>query len=177
MYPEAFQYPGSYWTTAAGAWKETIPRWQFGLELIFGPQGWLSVTPVLVFGLAGIILILIYRRDPLRPFALAVAGMILVLLIYYIWGVRRTDYAGQSFGVRHLLAVSPACFAFAVVVLGRSQSRLAAALFALLMLVGGIYALAGWSDPWKRVETLAPTNPTLRVLQRFVVYPWSSYGR
>src|SRR6185437_11008047 len=36
MYPEAFNYPGSYWTTAAGAWKEPGPRWRFGLELLVG---------------------------------------------------------------------------------------------------------------------------------------------
>ena len=54
MYPEAFQYPGSYWATSAGVWKETIPRWQFGLELLLGPQGWLTITPVLVFGAFGL---------------------------------------------------------------------------------------------------------------------------
>jgi hypothetical protein len=177
MYPEAFQYPGSYWTTAAGAWKETVPRWRFGLELLFGPQGWLTVTPVLVFGAVGLGLVLVRPRDPLRPLAWTVGGMVLVLLGYYIWGVRRTDYAGQSFGVRHLLAVTPACFAFAVVALGRARGPIAPVLFALLMIVGVAYAVVGRSDPWKRVETQERASPTLRVLQRCVVYPWSSYAR
>ncbi len=177
MYPEAFQYPGSYWATAAGVWKETVPRWRFGLELLFGPQGWLTVTPVLVFGAVGLGSVLARPRDPLRPLAWTVGGMLLVLLGYYIWGVRRTDYAGQSFGVRHLLAVTPACFAFAVVALGRARGPIVPVLFALVMIVGVAYALVGRSDPWKRVESHARASPTLRILQRFVVYPWSSYAR
>jgi MFS family permease len=177
MYPEAFQYPGSYWATAAGVWKETVPRWQFGLELLFGPQGWLTVTPILVFGAVGLGSVLIRPRDPFGPLAWTVGGILVVLLVYYIWGVRRTDYAGQSFGVRHLLAVTPACFAFAVVALGRARGPIAPVLFALLMMVGVAYALVGWSDPWKRIESRERVSPTLQVLQRFVVYPWSSYAR
>jgi hypothetical protein len=73
--------------------------------------------------------------------------------------------------------VTPACFAFAVVALGRSRSRLVPILFTALMIVGGFYALAGRSDPWKRVEAQARERPALRVLQRFVLYPWSSYAR
>jgi hypothetical protein len=177
MYPEAFNYPGSYWTTAAGAWKEPGPRWQFGLELLVGPQGWLTVSPVLVFGLVGIAGTLARKGDPLRPLAAALAVMVVVLLGYYVFGVRRTDYAGQSFGTRHMLAVTPPCFFFAVVALGRLRNKLACLVFALLMAVGVVYALAGMRDPWSRIERRAPTVPALRMLQHLVLYPWSSYDR
>ena len=103
--------------------------------------------------------------------------MVGVLLIYYIWLTRRTDIAGHSFGTRHLLAVTPACYFFAVVGLARLRSRFAAILFVLLMVVGGVYAVAGMRDPWSRIEMRAPKEPALGVLQRFVLYPWSSYSR
>jgi hypothetical protein len=177
MYPEAFAYPGSYWASPEGQWKETGPRWQFGLEFLIGPQGWLTVTPVLAFALIGLVLVLSRRGDPLRPMAMAVIGMVAVLLIYYIWFTRRTDIAGHSFGTRHLLAVTPACYVFAVVGLARLRSRFAAILFVLLMFVGGVYAVAGMRDPWSRIEIRAPKEPALGVLQRFVLYPWSSYSR
>ena len=54
MYPSAFNYPGSFWTTPAGTWREHGPRWRFGLELLVGPQGWLTVTPALIFSLIGL---------------------------------------------------------------------------------------------------------------------------
>ncbi len=177
MYPEAFAYPGSYWASPEGQWKEPGPRWQFGLEFLIGPQGWLTVTPVLAFAPIGLAQVLSRRGDPLRPTAWAVGGMVGVLLIYYIWFIRRTDIAGHSFGTRHLLAVTPACYLFAVIGLARLRSRFAALVFVLLMVVGGVYAVAGMRDPWSRIEMRAPKEPALRVLQRFVPYPWSSYSR
>ncbi|WP_406696696.1 hypothetical protein V5E97_37485 [Singulisphaera sp. Ch08] len=176
MYPKAFDYPGSYWATA-GVWTETGPRWRFGLELLFGPQGWMTVTPVLLFAVIGLYSAIARRDDPLRPAALAVGGMVVVLLTYYVWGVRRTDYAGQSFGTRHLLAITPACFFFAVVGASRLKRRSAWVVFVILLVVGGLYGVAGVRDPWSRIEQRVATDPLLRVLQKSAIYPWSSYRR
>lgn len=176
MYPEAFDYPGSYWATA-GVWKETGPRWRFGLELLFGPQGWITVTPVLAFAAFGLVAAIVRRDDPLRPAGLVVGGMVVVLVGYYVWGVRRTDYAGQSFGTRHLLAITPACYFFAVAGAARLRSRVAWVVFVILMVVGGLYGVAGMRDPWSRIEQRIATDSSLRVLQKGVLYPWSSYRR
>ena len=54
MYPGAFDYPGSFWLTPDGTFHEYGPRICFGLELLLGPPGWLTLTPVLGFGLAGL---------------------------------------------------------------------------------------------------------------------------
>ncbi len=48
-------------------------------------------------------------------------------------------------------------------------------LLALLAAVGITYAVFGMDDPWTRVESRG--DPVLRALQRFVVYPSSSYSR
>jgi hypothetical protein len=177
FYPEAFAYPGSYWSRQVGRWTEPGPRWRFGLELLVGPQGWLTVTPVLAFGLVGLALALARRDDPLRPIAKVVGPTVLVLLVYYIWGVRRTDFAGQSFGVRHLLPVAPAVYLFAVDALARLRNHLACLAFALLMAIGVVYAIAGMRDPWSRVENRARRDASLRIMQRGVLYPHSSYAR
>src|SRR5439155_18505551 len=34
--PALFEYQGSYWASEAGKWTEIGPRWQFGLEMVFG---------------------------------------------------------------------------------------------------------------------------------------------
>ena len=173
--PEVFHYPGSYWLTEAGRWREPGPRWQFGLEQLFGPQGWLTVTPALVFGLAGIGWLAARRGDPLRPAALAVGATVVVLLLYYTWGVRRTDIAGQSFGTRHLLGLAPTVLAFGPIALARLRHRGAWVVFGLFVAVGGVYALAGVRDPWSRIERRDDSG--LRLVKRLTLYPWSSYAR
>lgn len=173
MYPRAFQYPGSYWASPEGIWREDGPRFWFGIELLVGPQGWLTVTPALIFGLIGIGLAISRPDDPLRPAAWAVGGSVVALVAYYTWGVRRLDFAGSSFGTRHLLPLTPAVFAFAAVALGRIRGWAAPLAFALLMGVGAVYAVAGVKDPWTRIEHRRRDEPTLRALGRFVPYPYS----
>ncbi len=174
MTPALLSYKGSYWASGPGRWVEHGPRWRFGLELLFGPQGWLTVTPVLMLGLAGLVWTAWRRDDPLRPAALAVGALVVTLLVFYTWGVRRTDFAGLSFGTRHLLAITPAVFWFAVVLLGRLP-RWAWLVFAPLFLVGVVYAWAGMRDPWSRIERRDDSG--LAVVKRLTVYPWSSYTR
>ena len=174
MYPAAFLYPGSYWTTTEAAIRP-VPRWQFALEFMVGPSGWLTLTPVLMLGLISAITIAVRRNDRLQPAALAVASVTGLVTLYYVWLTRRTDFAGQSYGTRHLLALSPLVYFFSCVFLFRTRSRAARALFALLTLVGFVYAVYGMYDPWTRVDWRRDT--LLLMLQRLVPYPWSSYSR
>lgn len=174
-YPGAFLYPGSYWATPAGAIRETGPRWRFALEFLVGPQGWLTVTPVLAAGVVGLIAVAARRDDRLRPAAIVVGAVTVTVIGYYVCLTRRTDFAGQSFGTRHLLAISPLVYYFAAVLLARSRSRAVRLAFVVLGVVGLAYAVLGTSDPWTRIESRG--EPAVRALQRFVVYPWSSYSR
>jgi hypothetical protein len=173
MYPAAFDYPGSYWNRPEMIWHEHGPRWRFGLELLVGPRGWLTVTPVLVFGLIGLGMALARKNDPLQPMARVVVVSLLVLLGYYTWGVRRTDFGGDSFGTRHLLAITPPCFLFAAVALERLRGKAVPVLFVGAMMVGGVYAVVGEKNPWKPIEEVRKTNPWLQKVQWLVIYPRS----
>jgi hypothetical protein len=177
FYPEAFQYPGSYWMKPEAQWKEVGPRWRFAIEFLVGPQGWVTVTPSLAFGFVGLAMVLLRKGDPLRPAACLVAGTVALLVAYYAWGVRRTDFAGLSFGTRHMLALSPPVFFFAVVALARLRSRVVNALFVVALMVGTAYTAAGVRNPWQRIEVLAQQDAMVRFLQRFLIYPWTSYTR
>jgi hypothetical protein len=174
MYPQAFVYPGSFWLTPEGTFQEYGPRPWFLVELLLGPPGWLTLTPALIFGLAGLGMALVRRADPLRPIAAVVTGSLAVLLIYYAFVVRRTDFAGQSFGTRHLLAVTPAVYFFAVDALTRFRGWWASTLFAVLTAVGVFYAYHGMKDPWARIEERESKEPTLKLAQHYlVIYPYS----
>jgi hypothetical protein len=174
MYPQAFVYPGSFWLTPEGTFQEYGSRPWFLVELLLGPPGWLTLTPALVFGLAGLAMVLTKRGDPLRPMAAVVGGSLAVLLIYYAFVVRRTDFAGQSFGTRHLLAITPAVYFFGAVAFSRFRGRWAPLVFVLLTAVGGFYAYHGMIDPWARIEEREQKEPTLQLAQRYlVIYPYS----
>ena len=173
--PRVFEYEGSYWLTEEGKWVEPGPRWQFGLELLFGPGGWLTVTPVLGLGLVGVGLVAARRGDRLRGLAVVVGVVTIVLVGYYVFGVRRTDFAGQSFGTRHLLPISPVVYGFAVILAGRVRRVWLWLIFGFLMVVGTVYAVAGMRDPWSRVERRP--DRALVWVGRLTVYPWSRYSR
>lgn len=175
MTPEKFHYEDSYWETEVGRFRETVPRWLWGVELLLGPQGWLTLTPDLVFGLLGIVIIAVKRHDPLRWPAIMVGTMVAVLVAFYTWGVRRTDFAGLSFGTRHLLAVTPLVWYFAVAGLARLRFRLLTFLFLITFPIGLGYAWAGMLDPWSRVERRR--DVVLLFLQRGVIYPHTIYRR
>ena len=170
---KAMEYPGSYWTTAAGRFRETVPRWRFGLELLVGSQGWLTITPI--FALTPIGLALAARRGPLRGAAVAASAIVAAILVFYVFIVHRTDYAGESFGVRHLVAIAPICSFFALVALDRLKNRRLNLACAVLFAVGAVYAYYGMLNPWSRAERRP--EAALRVLQRFALDPRSSYGR
>ena len=175
MTPALFDFKGSYWESEIGRFKETGPRARFGLELVVGPQGWLTVTPVLWLGIVGLCVIALKKVDPLRPLALAIGTLVGILLIYYTWGVRRTDFSGLSFGTRHLLAVSPLVFAFAMISTSRMGRALPWAVFLVVWAVGTVYSIAGMKDPWTRIERRDDMG--LAVVKRGTLYPWSSYRR
>lgn len=175
MTPDRFQFAESYWATEVGTFRETIPRRLWGVELLFGPQGWLTITPVLAIGLLGMVWIALRKGDPLRSSAVVALGMIGVLAIYYTFGVRRTDFAGLSYGTRHLLAVTPLAWFFAIAGINRRRFRGLWVVFAVFWAIGMVYAWYGMLDPWSRVERR--TEPALLFLQQGVLYPHTSYRR
>jgi hypothetical protein len=101
--------------------------------------------------------------------------VVLVLISYYVWGVRRTDFAGLSFGTRHMLAITPLVFAFGAVAVARVGRWWAWCLLILLMIVGAGYAQAGMRDPWGRIERRDDAG--LKLLKRMTPYPYTTYAR
>ncbi len=173
--PELFEYPGSYWLTERGRWHETVPRWQWALEFVFGPQGWITVTPALIVGLAGIVAALVGRNRELRSLACVTGAVVVSLVIYYTAFVRRTDFGGMSFGTRHLLPLVPLVWFFAAALLARLHSPYWGIAFGVLVLLGVLYASLGVQDPWKRIEQRGDALSTM--LRPLALYPWTTYNR
>lgn len=175
FYPEALAYPGSYWATEAGQFREQGSRLWFLAEILLGPQGWITVTPLVAPGLVAAARAIVRERGTMRGFAMMTVVSAVVLVGYYVFIVRRTDFAGQSFGTRHLLPITPLVYFWACVPLSGHRWRLYAPLFAVLWGVGAVYAFEGQKDPWSRIERR--TEPVLVVLRKVAPYPYSSYDR
>lgn len=175
FYPEGFEYPGSYWSTEAGTFREQGSRSWFLLELLVGPQGWLTVTPLLLLAPVGWALGWRSGGRP-RVFAAATIGTTAILLAYYAFGVRRTDFSGLSYGTRHLLAITPVVGFWSVYgAFGSRRRRWLVPGLVVLWMVGLVYAYQGMRDPWSRIERRG--EPSIRILQKLVPYPHSSYRR
>jgi hypothetical protein len=175
MMPELFAYPGSYWLTPKGEWHEPGPRWRWAIEFSFGPQGWITVTPLFVLSLWGMWSALRHGDGRLRATAAATLAVLVVLLAYYTWGVRRTDFAGQSFGTRHLVPVAPLLGYFAAVAWSRVRNAYGQLVYGALLGIGVLYAYAGMRDPWSRIERRH--DATIQLLRPLTLYPYTSYAR
>jgi hypothetical protein len=173
--PEVFDYEGSYWRTPEGRWVEPGPRWRWGIEFWFGPNGWITVLPSLAVGLYGLVRTVVRRGDPLRPAAVVVGTSVVVLSLFYTFGVRRTDFAGWSFGARHMLAITPPVWAFAVIAASQSRRGWLWAVLVPLLLVGALYAWVGQRDPWSRVERRP--DPELRWVRPLTLDRQTQYQR
>jgi hypothetical protein len=135
----------------------------------------LTVTPALWAGLIAAPILALRRGERLRPLSLVIGGSVLVLVLYYVWGVRRTDFAGLSFGTRHMLAITPALWALGVLGVSRLGRPLAWAVFGLAVAVGTVYAVAGMQDPWSRIERR--DDGGLRIVKSLTISRHSSYAR
>jgi hypothetical protein len=114
----------------------------YPIECLFGGHGLFSVSPILVFGLFGLIAA---ARKPhlLRVWwcrFLAVAIAIQILAHVTLAGV----YGGWSYGFRYLIPVIPLLLFFAPVVLGGWRT----ALFVALLPVSILFAMLGAYHPW-----------------------------
>ncbi len=176
MYPQALAFDGSYWATKDGA-PPDVPRWRFGLELLLGPQGFFTVTPALIFAPIGLVLALRNGPEPWKAGAWTAGIVGGTVVVYYIFGVRRVDFAGQSYGTRHLLAITPLAYYFALLALNRLRRRWrwVFLLFGILLAIGTFYAWKGMEDPWSRIERR--DDPTLDLLRWLVIYQDTSYHR
>ena len=138
--PGALDHSSHFGSSVAGV---LLPeRWSYPLECLFGGHGFFSVSPVLLFGVFGIIR---GTRDqtPLpRRWTLVLAGGCLVFTLGHITLVG--SYGGWSYGFRYLIPLIPILLFFAPLAIGSWR----AGLFVLALAVSIPFALLGAYHPW-----------------------------
>jgi len=148
------------WTQAAGASARAtqIPpgRETYLVSGLFGWQGFLTTSPVLVFGAAGLL------RGARRRLVLHPGDCVAMAVAIGVQVVGRCSFpalaGGWSYGFRYLVPVIPLLMFFAPAALGGWRT----AAFGALLPAAVAVALIGVYNPWPPVrERLAVQNPVI----------------
>jgi len=118
-------------------------RWSYPLECLFGWHGLFTVSPVLLFGAAG--LAIACRRPPegvpLLAARAVAAGVVLQVVGHLLLA---GSYGGWSYGFRYLIPVMPLLLLFAP----QALTPRVVPLFLAALAVSVLFALLGAYHPW-----------------------------
>jgi hypothetical protein len=124
-----------------------VPQdWFFPIRCILGWHGFLSVSPVLIFGLFGL-LIAIKKGHVVSRFDCILTGTAMAILtaghVLFI-----NSLGGWSYGYRYLIPIIPILLFFAPEVFSSIGTRL----FKFVLVISVILALIGAYNPWPPVS-------------------------
>lgn len=151
MVAEGWQYPGSRFPVANVGWAslESVPT--YALQGLIGDRGLFSYSPILLLGVAGLVVVIGSRSHPMRTDAVAVAVGALAFAAF-LFAREGLAHGGKAYGNRYFLPLIPllAWFgAFAVPTALRSlASRLAAVILAVAVVLSVVSAYQGTLNPW-----------------------------
>ncbi|MEW5988706.1 MAG: hypothetical protein AB1791_18920, partial [Chloroflexota bacterium] len=162
MAPHAFDYPGSAFadTVAGNQRADNVPLYAF--HLFVGDHGVLAFYPILLWYIGALLKTLGDLDATRRWLAWAVAGSIVLYLLYFV--LYTNNYGGYAYSPRWLLTPVPVLALFALhPAAGRSSRRLL--ILAGLAAVSVFNAYQGALNPWQpawpilRLEYAAPRPP------------------
>jgi hypothetical protein len=163
-----YDYPGSHWSSlrleaadrpdrddleGVDAGEPSVVK--YALHSLIGHHGIFSLTPIWLLVPIGIVLLARRRRQPLQAFAVMVAVLTVILLVFYL-GLRPAadrNYGGVASGFRWmfwftpmwLLVMLPAADWLA----GSHRGRAAAIVLLLVSVISASYPLLNpWQHPW-----------------------------
>lgn len=153
-----YDYPGSYWRSNNRR-KSTVDlgernRAKYLLHITVGHHGFLSLTPIFLLSLFGVIPLCISKRRDAQWFALAGIAISIVVVAFY---VRRSEidrnYGGMTSGLRWVFWLYPFWLAWMTPVLETANRRRVVWWLACLLLVLSVASAQysadnPWVHPW-----------------------------
>ena len=150
-----YEYPDSYWLKSNFERKSLVDRGQpdqmvYAFHVLLGHHGIVSLTPVWVLALAGMIVLLLAGRYELRLFGVIAILLTAVVLAFYI--ARPTvdrNYGGVTSGLRWVFWLYPIWLVCLLPMADSlSQSKFGRAVCLILLVIS--IASVSWSnlDPW-----------------------------
>jgi hypothetical protein len=159
MVPGAVDLAASAGPSAAGV---VLPQGAlYPLEILFGGHGLFAVSPILLFGAAGLAIAI--RRPPFArssAWSWLAAGIALQVLGHALVA---GSYGGWSYGYRYLLPIQPLLLFAAPPALSTRASRV---LFAALLPVSILFAALGAFHPWPPAYEQATSTGSVAAMVR-----------
>jgi tetratricopeptide (TPR) repeat protein len=115
----------------------------YGFNCFFGPRGFFSYTPLLVFSVWGLIYAL-KKRDSWKK-AFLILLTIVFILTFYIW--RTKNYGGYSYGIRFFLAFLPPIFLMLIYIVDRVKKGMLLILYRFSIVWSCLFAAVGVLKP------------------------------
>jgi hypothetical protein len=144
----------SYWRAPRGVDRGEPARITYAWHVIAGHHGILSLTPAWLLVIPGLALLAARRRHGAADLAAAIAGVSVVVIVFYILRPQPDrNYGGMTSGFRWVFWLAPLWVAATVPaadVLGRSRAgRIAACVLLGLSVVSVAYPTWNpWTSPW-----------------------------
>jgi hypothetical protein len=145
-----YEFPGSYWSRKRGIDAAADPVWLSAFHLLLGHHGILSLTPVFLLSLAGM---LRWKRSAALPAVVPVLALTLSAVVLSFYLVKTNNYGGWTSGPRWFFWLIPLWLLCMIPVAdrlaGTSRGRvLGYVLLAFSTLSVGYYAWNPWRHPW-----------------------------
>ncbi len=110
LIPGAFDYPGSVWQSNLAGLGASNNLYAYAFRMFIGAQGVFAYNPLLLFALAGAVVVSLRAGHPLRIAALATLASFLALSVYL--ALNTGNYGGEAYGIRFVVPAIPILFAF-----------------------------------------------------------------
>ena len=150
-----YDYRGSYWTTQRqGVDRGESSRAVYAFHSILGHRGVLSLTPIWLLAIEGMVLLLLRPNRTWTLFAVMVLGLTVVCMAFYLSRpMIDRNYGGVCCGFRWMFWFTPLwllCMVPAVERLAHSRvGRVVALLLLMISVFSATYAASNpWSQPW-----------------------------
>jgi len=161
-------YPHSYWRHQLGPDLWQVPRWWYWFLTLFSGRGLFTLSPILLFGMVGIVREVKGAARGRALAALTVGFCILMLFVYYSFAAP-TNFCGSCYGFRWYIGFTPLLALYAANQYSTTGRRaFQRSLFHLLGGISLVYALIGMQNPWLLMENnMHPAVQFLMLLRGF----------
>ena len=155
MIPGAYAFPGSKFADTAGGVAPSADLLHYGFGMLVGERGLYAYSPVLLFALAGLGIVMFTPGRILRWEAACLGGAYLALTVYLTTGTY--NFGGVAYGSRLYLHAVPLVMVFAAFVSPPTPSKwrfAVAPVFAVLMAISIASGYQGAQHPWRHSPPL-----------------------
>jgi hypothetical protein len=170
----AYDFPGSYWkidpasgrlvgsktdpatgqvslSVTNGIDNQYEPWYVYLFHMLVGHHGVFSLSPIFVFTVIGLILLLKQPVNPLKGFAFLTVFLTAVLFVFYIFFTGQRNYGGMCNGLRWLFWLIPLwLMSLPFGLQHRSSSRWFRALALIFLVISATSTFYATRNPWTR---------------------------